>query len=209
MADKKLTPKQKVFIDEYLIDLNATQAAMRAGYSKKTAPSMGNENLKKPQIQAEIQRRMDKRSKEVGLTADQIVSQLSKIAMYDVTKGMSFDEETGRMWLSELEELDGKLIDGLTQTLTEYMVDGKKVEKVVTTIKGSDRLKAFELLMKHNNMFSRDRQADALTAVQVKKIEAETRMIEARAKLLSGGGDGQTTELMEALNLVLGVPSKD
>ena len=50
---KKLTPKQQRFIDEYLVDLNATQAAIRAGYSAKTAYSIGIENLKKPEIQTE------------------------------------------------------------------------------------------------------------------------------------------------------------
>jgi len=48
----KLTPKQKAFVEEYLIDLNATQAAIRAGYSPATAGSIGSENLKKPEIRA-------------------------------------------------------------------------------------------------------------------------------------------------------------
>ncbi len=48
--DRKLTEKQKRFCEEYLVDLNATQAAIRAGYSKKSAYSIGEENLKKPKI---------------------------------------------------------------------------------------------------------------------------------------------------------------
>ena len=53
-----MTEKQKRFCEEYLIDLNATQAALRAGYSEKTAYSIGNENLKKPEIQEYIQKRL-------------------------------------------------------------------------------------------------------------------------------------------------------
>ena len=53
-----MTEKQKLFCEEYLIDLNATQAALRAGYSEKTAYSIGNENLKKPEIQEYIQKRL-------------------------------------------------------------------------------------------------------------------------------------------------------
>jgi phage terminase small subunit len=53
-----MTPKQAAFVDEYLIDLNATQAAIRAGYSAKTAGSYGNENLQKPEIQQAIGERM-------------------------------------------------------------------------------------------------------------------------------------------------------
>ena len=69
MADKKLTAKQQRFCDEYLIDLNATQAAIRAGYSKKTAYSIGNENLKKVEIKEYIEHRMAE--KEAALIADQ------------------------------------------------------------------------------------------------------------------------------------------
>ena len=59
----KLTDKQKKFIDEYLVDLNATQAAIRAGYKEKAAYRTGAENLRKPQIQEEIQKRMEERQK--------------------------------------------------------------------------------------------------------------------------------------------------
>jgi phage terminase small subunit len=65
----KMTAKQQRFCDEYLIDLNATQAAIRAGYSKKTAYSIGNENLMKPEIKNHIEKRMAE--KEAKLIADQ------------------------------------------------------------------------------------------------------------------------------------------
>ena len=63
----RVTEKQKLFCEEYLIDLNATQAALRAGYSEKTAYSIGNENLKKPEIQEYIQKRL--KEKEDALIA--------------------------------------------------------------------------------------------------------------------------------------------
>ena len=69
VAEKKLTAKQQRFCDEYLIDLNATQAAIRAGYSKKTAYAIGNENLNKLEIKAHIEKRMAE--KEAALIADQ------------------------------------------------------------------------------------------------------------------------------------------
>ena len=65
----KMTAKQRLFCDEYLIDLNATQAAIRAGYSKKTAGVIGDENLKKPYIREYIDKRMAE--KEAALIADQ------------------------------------------------------------------------------------------------------------------------------------------
>ena len=74
-----LTAKQKMFAQEYLVDLNATQAALRAGYSKKTAFSIGNENLKKPEIQAAIQKLMQKREKRVEINQDYVIEKLLEI----------------------------------------------------------------------------------------------------------------------------------
>ena len=63
-----LTPKQKLFVFEYLIDQNATQAAARAGYSKKTAYSIGNELLKKPEIQAFLEKYRAERAEKCGIS---------------------------------------------------------------------------------------------------------------------------------------------
>ena len=69
----KLTAKQQAFCEEYLVDLNATQAAIRAGYSEKTASEMGYENLSKPQIAEVITELMAKRSAKTELTADWVI----------------------------------------------------------------------------------------------------------------------------------------
>ncbi|MBA9078310.1 terminase small subunit [Rufibacter quisquiliarum] len=76
MAAVKLTDKQQRFCEEYLVDLNATQAAIRAGYSEKTAYSMGWENLRKPEIRAAI----DARLEEIALGAKETVKLISDIA---------------------------------------------------------------------------------------------------------------------------------
>jgi phage terminase small subunit len=68
-----LTTKQQRFAEEYLVDLNATQAAIRAGYSEKTAGSVGGENLKKPEIAAAIQLAMKKRSERTNVDADYVL----------------------------------------------------------------------------------------------------------------------------------------
>ena len=69
----KLTPKQQRFVDEYLIDLNATQAAIRAGYSEKTAYSIGDENLKKPEIKKAIEQAQKERQKRTLVTQDDVI----------------------------------------------------------------------------------------------------------------------------------------
>jgi len=79
MAKKKLTEKQKMFVKEYLIDLNATQAAIRAEYSEKTAYSIGQENLKKPDIQEAIQEAMNERSDKVEIRAEDVLAGIKKL----------------------------------------------------------------------------------------------------------------------------------
>ena len=74
-----LTPKQQRFIEEYLIDLNATQAARRAGYSEKTARNIACENLAKPDIQEAIAQAMAKRAERTQVTADRVVEEFAKI----------------------------------------------------------------------------------------------------------------------------------
>ena len=69
-----LTAKQKTFCEEYLVDLNATQAAIRAGYSSDTAQQIGSENLLKPVIQEHIQKNMDKRSQKTEITAEYVLN---------------------------------------------------------------------------------------------------------------------------------------
>ncbi len=75
-----LTPKQERFVAEYLIDLNATQAAIRAGYSVKTAKEIGAENLTKPAVKAAIDARIDQRAAEAKITQDDVLRGLHKEA---------------------------------------------------------------------------------------------------------------------------------
>mgnify|MGYP002620224546 CR=1 FL=1 len=74
----KLTAKQQRFVDEYLIDLNATQAAIRAGYSENTAGEMGWENLKKPQIAAAIEAAKAERSEKTRIDANWVLEQAAR-----------------------------------------------------------------------------------------------------------------------------------
>ena len=84
----QLTAKQQRFVEEYLIDFNATQAAIRAGYSENTAYAIGYENLKKPQIAAEIARKTAQKTAEAEITVDYVISRL-KIEAERTGKGSS------------------------------------------------------------------------------------------------------------------------
>lgn len=74
---RKLTPKQKAFVDEYLIDLNATQACIRAGYSKKTADRIGPELLGNPCVSAAIQKAIQERQRRTEVTQDMVIHEIA------------------------------------------------------------------------------------------------------------------------------------
>ena len=78
-----MTPKQAAFVQHYLIDQNATQAAIRAGYSVKTAYSIGEENLRKPEIRAAIDAVMSDTAARLGITAERVMRERSRLAFFD------------------------------------------------------------------------------------------------------------------------------
>lgn len=144
MAQRKLNPKQQRFVDEYLIDLNATQAAIRAGYSPKTATAIASENLSKPSISAAIACAMAERSKRTGITQDRILEELAKVAFIKLT---DIVDDTGRIKAGATDE-DRACIESIkykrTDTDTGYSEERE--------VKASSKLKAIELLMRHTGM---------------------------------------------------------
>lgn len=144
MAQRKLNPKQQRFVEEYLIDLNATQAAIRAGYSPKTATAIASENLSKPSISAAIACAMAERSKRTGITQDRILEELAKVAFIKLT---DIVDDTGRIKAGATDE-DRACIESIkykrTDTDTGYSEERE--------VKASSKLKAIELLMRHTGM---------------------------------------------------------
>lgn len=89
----KLTAKQELFIQYYMISLNATESAIKAGYKEKTAFVIGYENLKKPYIAKEIESRLAKRATDNGITADYVLTSLKSIAERCMQKEPVFDKQ--------------------------------------------------------------------------------------------------------------------
>ena len=98
MADIKLTAKQQRFCDEYLIDLNATQAAIRAGYSEKTAAVIATENLRKPNISEYIEKRMAEKEKELIADQDEVMKYLTAVMRRQLTDSIvvTLNRETSK-----------------------------------------------------------------------------------------------------------------
>lgn len=143
---KKLTKKQQMFVNEYLIDLNATQAAIRAGYSVDSAKEIGCENLTKPNIQQAIGEAMAERSKRTGINQDRVVLELAKIAFVKMT---DIVDSQGRIKESATED-DLACIESMKYKSSESDT-GSSIER---EIKISPKLKALELLGKHLGMWN-------------------------------------------------------
>ena len=145
----KLKGKQQLFVEEYLIDLNATQAAIRAGYSEKTAKEIGCENLTKPNIAKAIIEAKQARSERTQIDADWLLSRLAEEATADM--GDLYDARGGLKPISMWPAIWRKgLVGGLEVDQNFTYIDGEKVpDGVVTKVKLSDRLKRLELIGKH------------------------------------------------------------
>nr|WP_038289860.1 terminase small subunit [Acetivibrio straminisolvens] len=142
-----MTDKQQRFIEEYLIDLNATQAAIRAGYSPKTAKEIGSENLSKPNIRARIEQAMAERSKRTGINQDRVLRELARIAFVNAADVINFDSATIAEGASE----DDTAAIASVKVKTIPTPDGEGIER---EIRLADKLKALELCGKHLGMFN-------------------------------------------------------
>lgn len=156
-----LTAKQRKFADNYIKLGNATDAAIKAGYSPKTAYSIGNENLNKPEIKAYIDERLEELSNSKIATAEEILEYLTSV------------------------------------------VRGEQVEDVVTNkgifhdvpVGAKDRLTAAKEILKRYPY-------DPISKVQLKKIEADIKLIEARTKILNSANDTDNPVLNKMLQEV-------
>lgn len=150
-----LTKKQQRFVDEYLIDLNATQAAIRAGYSEKTANRIGNENLSKLVIQNEINKRMKDREARTEIIQDMVVRELAAIAF---SNGADYSKVVTKQGIDdagkavEYFDVELKNTDDLT-TEQKKAIAGIKQTKFGISVETCDKVKALELLGKHLGMF--------------------------------------------------------
>ena len=152
----KLTAKRKRFVDEWLIDFNGTQAAIRAGYSEKTAAATAARLLRNVNIQAEIARRQKDLQRRTEVTQDRVVKELARVAFADASdyaciETYMYENKDGT--LSPLQVVSPKDTDTLSDD-QRAAIAGIKQGANGIEIKLHDKIKALELLGRHIGMFN-------------------------------------------------------
>ena len=141
--DQKLSDKQKAFVDEYLIDLNATAAAIRAGYSRRSAEVTANRLLRNAKVKKEIERQAKDREKRTQITQDRVLEELAAISFANAS---DFSEVS-----------DGKVIikdtAGIPKAKLPAISSIKQTQSGIE-IKLYDKTKSLELIGKHLGMFN-------------------------------------------------------
>ena len=158
-----LSDKQQRFVEEYLIDLNATQAAIRAGYSTKTAEQIAYKLLQKSSVSEAVARAKADRSRRTGITQDRVLQELARVAFLNPADVLN---------LNTAEVLDAAHEDNVRAISSvkvkyiphkDYDDDGEIVIEtaIEREVKLCDKLKALDMICKHLGMYDKDKPSEA------------------------------------------------
>ena len=207
-----LNAKQRRFVDEYLIDLNAKQAAIRAGYSEKTAEQQGCRLLSHVKVQAEIQRKMKARENRTEITQDRVLKELARIGFSDIRKVVKWGNTHLRIIDSETEEtapyhglalIGAADIDDDTAAAIAEVSESREGLK----IKFHDKKGALVEMARHLGMFTPKGHAELdaeLKRTQIDKAKAEIERLKS-----SDPDDGIVPDKIEVTVLDARKPERD
>ena len=168
----ELTDKQAAFCREYIIDFNATQAAIRAGYSESTANQQASQNLVKLNIQSRIAELMQERNERVQVNADYVLNRLVEIDQMDALDILN--DNGGVKPIKDWPKIWRQFISGFD--ISEIGGDEESLSAVVKKIKWPDKVKNLELIGKHTDVGAfKDRVEH--TGLNGGPIQIETRPI--------------------------------
>lgn len=152
LFDKKLTPKQQRFVEEYIVDFNATQAAIRAGYSQKTAQEIGSENLSKPIIAEAIAKLTKQLTKITGLTVERTLQEVARLAYADPRK--LYDKDGNFIPVHLMDDDTAATVAGI-EVEEEYTGKGeaRTLAGHLRKVKTHDKNAALEKAMKYHGLY--------------------------------------------------------
>lgn len=148
-----LNEKQERFCEEYLIDLNATQAAVRAGYKARSARQQGSDLLSKAAVRARIDELKAERSRRTEISADRVLTELARVAFYNPRDVLDF--RTAQV-LEKATEDDLRVIAGVKVKYVPHKTeDGDFEEAIEREVRLCDKLKALDMLAKHLGVYDK------------------------------------------------------
>ncbi|MEC0241992.1 terminase small subunit [Paenibacillus dokdonensis] len=210
--DEGLTPKQRIFVAEYLRDFNATRAAMSAGYSKKTAYQIGFALLKKVEIQNLIRQHKESMIDEVGLNAQRVLMEYMKIAFADITDYVDFGQKEEDV----LNDKGEVVLDPKTGDAVKYQynfvsfknsdeVDGTIISEVKkgkdgVSVKLHDKTKALEILTKYIDLLPDQHKR----MIEEEKLKLQREKLELDKAKVSGEGNADDKLIDDWVEAVVG-----
>jgi len=161
MTKDPLNTKQRIFVNEYIVDFNATQAAIRAGYAEKTAHVTGPRLLANVRVAPEIDKAIAKRENRVTVTQDDVIRELAMIAFADMDDYVIWGPR-GIILKSEEERGTGRLVSKVSQTATGQM-----------HLELHSKTKALEMLGKHLGMYTDRHEVVSEAGITINLVEAK------------------------------------
>lgn len=150
----KLSPRQKAFCHQYVIDFNGSAAAIRAGYSEKTAREQAHDLLTRPHIKEFVKILQDELAKKAGVTAEEIVMELKKCGFSNI---QDFIEDGNIIVdLKQIPRDKAAAVESIKILETITIVDKKPQKRISTTFKLADKISALEKLGRHVGIFEKD-----------------------------------------------------
>jgi phage terminase small subunit len=161
-AKGELTPKQKMFVKEYLVDLNCTQAMIRAGYSKKGAEVQGSKLLRNPKVADALQKALEKRHAKLDISAERIDQETARLAFFDIRK--LYRPDGTLIPITELDEDTARAISGV-----EVSQIGSEQDGIIFTkkYKTASKEKALELLYRRLGLLLDRTQNDTELVIKI------------------------------------------
>lgn len=187
---RRLSARQLRFIEEYLVDTNATRAAMAAGYAESGISAVGYRLLRSPSVRAELAKRRANRSHKLDISAERVLLEYMRIAFLD--PAILFDDETG-----EIKPVNEQPED-VRRAIKEMTFETDKDGNPRITVKLSDKQRALDALAKHLGLF----EADNTQRIDPEKREySEIEIARRIAYMLHRGGkalEAQQRQTLEA-----------
>lgn len=178
----ELTAKQQIFVAEYLKDLNATQAAIRAGYSEKTAQEQSSRLLSNVMVSAAVDAATAARAEKLEITADRVLSEIASMAFWDPGE-LTAEDEAGEddrpEWV-----IDGRVIHGLRNFADIKRLPEKLRRAIVGwgydrnqnfTVKLADKSKALDQLARHLSLYNDKLEVNGVEALADRLARATKR----------------------------------